>query len=430
MRVLVVSLNAAGDLIRQVPVLKAIREYHPQAYITVATSANGSLLSFLFSDYADRTVAINSVDLAREKFNIIYDLSHSEAGFKYARSVGAPKIVSLTEAKNSTNKNAWLKYFSDHFLRSGISPFTYAEVLTKALNIPYIEENKSTIPKGKDLVILLPSDEKKWNTFRFLAEDLKGVFTDYSVRIVIGKNDHKRAQFYFDNFRIYQFTATKLESFFDECACFISQDNTLAEIARIQNIPCVEVVDDPTAITLQSVASVWRAVSKEPVRLCDKVGFRKMVWQMSIDNSDLGGELVDFAQSISMESLIELREETAALGRSLADVRVEIPYNAWFSNSKQRKQVWNQLQLVVNDIVQSDRKDGYFEELQAILHCELKSDLTLFQNLLNAVGAIQGVLLQRKALVECLIQISKDGGYHGTKFGTAHTAGRGQGTAI
>ncbi len=215
MKILVLSLLRLGDIIQQAPLLKGLREKHPDAEIHLLLNRQFANVEKILEGVVDRYIYFDreafQKGLGEPAYNILWSYTQVENLVKGLNQESYDVAINLTHNKLSAYlmgaiqalqkrglyqeegrfkglSNRWLRYFNDRFSGNQKSLFHYVELLGKAFDIP-VRATPFVARKKNKLVLLqcLTSDAKKnWGLERYfdLKRTIEVSLVDYEVCVL------------------------------------------------------------------------------------------------------------------------------------------------------------------------------------------------------------------------------------------------------
>ncbi|MBV2168985.1 MAG: glycosyltransferase family 9 protein [Bdellovibrio sp.] len=215
MKILVLSLLRLGDIIQQAPLLKGLREKHPEAEIHLLLNRQFASVEKVLEGAVDRYIYFDREalqkglgessynilwsytqveklvgELNQESYDVAINLTHNKLSAYLMGVIQASQKRGLyqEEGRFKGLSNRWLRYFNDRFSGSQKSLFHYVELLGKAFDIP-VQTPLAASRKKNKLVLLqcLTSDSKKnWGLERYfdLKRTIEVSLVDYEVCVL------------------------------------------------------------------------------------------------------------------------------------------------------------------------------------------------------------------------------------------------------
>ncbi|WP_413586345.1 glycosyltransferase family 9 protein [Bdellovibrio sp. HCB274] len=273
MKILVVSLLRLGDIIQQQPLLKALRNRHPQAEIhllaNLQCSQAESLLQGLVNKYFyfDRESLQKGLgeasynilwsyhqaealvqDLNKQNYHQIFNFTHNKLSAYLMGAVKAADKQGLhhTDGAFQGLKNPWLRYFNDRFSGTQPSMFHYVELLGKSFGLPVSKAVSQPSTKSKKVLFqCLTSDSKKnWGLQRFkqLKDTIESSLVDYKVQVLCAPFEKNQLAEVFSESDLLVCDLSGAQKALSESCLLVTGDTSIKHLSAQMGIPTVELV--------------------------------------------------------------------------------------------------------------------------------------------------------------------------------------------
>ncbi|MDG0816946.1 glycosyltransferase family 9 protein [Bdellovibrio svalbardensis] len=292
MKILVVSLLRLGDIIQQEPLLRGLREKHPDAEIHVLLNKQFASIERLLSGVVDRYFTFDRESLQRglgeAEFNILWSYNQLEALVNQLNGQNYDQVLNFTHNKLSAYligavtspdkrglyqdngkfqglENRWLRYFNDRFSGTQKSLFHYIELLGNSFDIPTPKKALvQTESKKKSKVVLfqcLTSDVKKnWglDNFQQLKRTIENGLVDYKVSILGASFEREQLSKVFADDDLVICDLVEAKAHLQNAALLVTGDTSIKHLAAQIGTPVVEIAigsSDPSKTSAFTDAS-------------------------------------------------------------------------------------------------------------------------------------------------------------------------------
>lgn len=268
MKILVLSLLRMGDVLLHEAALQNIRKDNPQSEIQVLindvaqkicpvitsvdrwwifprkTIQNQIVQAESNPNHAFSTLSNIVEQLNQEKFDVVYNLSHTKFSARFMDLIQAKvkKGIFFENGQVKKISNSWLKFFNDYFSKSNNSPFHYSFMLNKSVDLGPValyRDVKSVSDKPKAALQVLTSDTKKnWGleNWRNLLDQLKKSYPDWQWWVLGSPQEKQQLQVYFSQDELQILDFKDLSLFFKECAYLITGDTSVQHMAAREGV--------------------------------------------------------------------------------------------------------------------------------------------------------------------------------------------------
>lgn len=272
MKILVVSLLRLGDIIQQEPLLRGLREKHPNAEIHLLLNKQFSSIERLLSGLVDRFVCFDreslqqglgeasynilwsftqleslTTELNSQEYDLVLNFTHNKLSAYLIGAIRAKNKLGLHQADGRFQglENRWLRYFNERFSGTQKSLFHYVELLGKSFAIPYISEPVRLKSKTKTILFqCLTSDKKKnWGLERFLQlkRTIEESLVDYKVLILGASFEREQLAQVFEEDSLLICDLSEAQQHLSTAALLVAGDTSIKHLAAQAGIPIVEI---------------------------------------------------------------------------------------------------------------------------------------------------------------------------------------------
>lgn len=284
MKILVVSLLRLGDIIQQEPLLRGLREKHPDAEIHLLLNKQFASIERLLAGVVDRYFTFDRESLQRglgeaefnilwsfnqldslvnqlndEKYDQVLNFTHNKLSAYLIGAATAPDKRGLYQADGRFQglENRWLRYFNDRFSGTQKSLFHYVELLGNSFDIPMPKKSLQNNAGGKKkskLVLFqcLTSDVKKnWglDNFQQLKAAIETGLVDYKVGILGASFEREQLAKVFSEEDLIICDLSEAKTHLENAALLVTGDTSIKHLAAQIGTPVVEIAigsSDPT----------------------------------------------------------------------------------------------------------------------------------------------------------------------------------------
>lgn len=272
MKILVVSLLRLGDIIQQEPLLRGLRQKHPDAEIHLLMNRQFSSIEKLLNGVVDRFVCFDRESLQKglgeaeynilwsysqlenlvnglnaEKYDQIINFTHNKLSGYLIGAIEAPvkKGLYQQDGKFQGLENRWLRYFNDRFSGTQKSLFHYVEILGNSFDIPM--PAMVTAQKRKSKLVLLQcltSDIKKnWglSNFHQLKKTIENALVDYQVKVLGAPFEREQLSKVFGDQDLLICDLEEAQTQLKNAALLVTGDTSIKHLAAQTGTPVVEI---------------------------------------------------------------------------------------------------------------------------------------------------------------------------------------------
>ncbi|HEX7675401.1 MAG TPA: glycosyltransferase family 9 protein [Bdellovibrio sp.] len=272
MKILVVSLLRLGDIIQQEPLLRGLREQHPEAEIHLLLNKQFTSIERLLSGVVDRYVCFDREslqaglgeaaynilwsytqlenlvsDLNKENYDQVINFTHNKLSAYLIGAIEAKKKTGLyqEDGKFQGLDNRWLRYFNDRFSGTQKSLFHYVELLGNSFDIPLPQKIAAIRNKSK-LVLFqcLTSDVKKnWGLSNFaqLKRTIERSLVDYKVAVLGASFEREQLEKVFPADSLLICDLVEAKEHLKNAALLVTGDTSIKHLAAQAAVPVVEI---------------------------------------------------------------------------------------------------------------------------------------------------------------------------------------------
>lgn len=292
MKILVLSLLRLGDIIQQGPLLKGLREKHPDAEIHLLLNRQFANVERVLEGVVDKYIFFDREALQKgmgeASFNILWSYTQVENLVESLNAESYDLAINLTHNKlsgyllgalNIADKrglyqedgrfkglsNRWIRYFNDRFSGNQKSLFHYVELLGKAFDIPVGAPLATATHKKKSKLVLLQcltSDKKKnWGLEKFfqLKRTIEISLVDYEVLVLGASFERDSLLKVFSEKDLLICDLMEARKHLQNAALLVTGDTSIKHMAAQSGTPIVEIAigsSDPTKTSAFSNQSI------------------------------------------------------------------------------------------------------------------------------------------------------------------------------
>ncbi len=276
MKVLVLSMLRAGDLILQRPLFAALKQQSPDSELHVVINDEVSWIAGVLKEVdhihifprkalqrlmgeIDHNILRAHVELADflknlndKKFDKVVNFTHNRLSAYLAEEIQAASKQGLfSEGPRFYGlENKWLKLFNDRFAGTQAFPFHYTEILAQSFNLKI---NPPMAPKDRKIdrifLQILTSDSKKnWGltNFRNLLNELYGEYSNLSLKVLAAEHERHLLCNHFENDEICTWSLEELENELGPSDLLITGDTVTMHIAAQKSARTIEIALGPS----------------------------------------------------------------------------------------------------------------------------------------------------------------------------------------
>ncbi len=429
MKILVLSLLRAGDLIMQRPLFAAIKEQVKDCELHVLINDEVSWIAPVLKEadhihifpraLLQKMLGDNSYNIFKaglelssflEKLNLhhfdqLMNFTHNRLSAYLAEEIQAPfkKGLHTNGPKFNGIENQWIKIFNDRFSGTQDFPFHYTEILARSFNLhvkaPSAPE-KSKI--NRIFLQVLTSDSKKnWGiaNYQNLLNEMYSQYPEITFKVLASAREVEHLKNHFEIEEICTWNMATLEQELKSSDLLVTGDTVTMHLAAQKSAQIIEIAlgsSDPWKTgpygsghwILTAKADCYPCSHSSPCRklshLCSQPITPKVVSQLIaklMENSNDFKNLTQPKQSVQI-----LRSEVMNYGYEL--VKVNGPKDIRVLN----KILWQKIIEQESDIQNLNLQDfGLTNESIDDLQSELKEILFIlqmdFENLVQKLGA-------------------------------------------
>ncbi len=151
MKICIIKLGADGDVLRTLPIAKALKDKHPDGEITWIT--RGDIKELIENlDYIDGIVDINNLD--NKKFDVLYNFDIEKEALELASEIKAEKKYGFKmEGNYAGTFNLGAEYYLNTVYDDALkkeNKKTYQEMMFMAAELPFKKEKYGIVLEDKD----------------------------------------------------------------------------------------------------------------------------------------------------------------------------------------------------------------------------------------------------------------------------------------
>ncbi len=305
MKILVLSLLRAGDIVLQRPLFKALKQQSPECELHLLMNDEVSWIAGILKEVdhihifprkmLQRLVGEGEHNIFRahlqlsefltslneQKFDEVINFTHNRLSAYLAEEVSAPLKKGLfTEGPRFHGlENRWLKLFNDRFAGTQAFPFHYTEILAHCFNLkvdPPVAPENSKI-KRVFLQVLTSDPKKNWglSNFRNLLNELYSEYPYLTLKILAAESEIPTLENYFENEEICTWNLEKIEMEMGPSDLLITGDTVTMHLAAQKSAQIIELAlgsSDPWKTgpfasdhyILTSKVACWPCVHSKP----------------------------------------------------------------------------------------------------------------------------------------------------------------------
>ena len=273
MKILVLSLLRLGDIIQQEPLLRALREKHPEAQIHLLVNRQFAQVEKLMHGLVDRYIHFDREMIQRglgesgfnimwsfmqveelmnslnaERYDLALNFTHNKLSGYLLGALEIPHKQGLyhSEGRFRGLDNRWIRYFNERFSGSQKSLFHYVELLGYSFDLPVQPQARGEKKKSKRILFqCLTSNEKKnWGLENFaqLKRTIELSLVDYKVQILGASFEKETLLKVFAEKDLLICDLNEARRHLQESALLVTGDTSIKHLATQLGTPLVELV--------------------------------------------------------------------------------------------------------------------------------------------------------------------------------------------
>lgn len=485
MKILVVSLLRLGDIIQQEPLLRGLREKHPEAEIHLLMNRQFAGVEKVLHGVVDKYVHFDRETLQRglgesgfnifysysilaewvrslngERYDLAYNFTHNKLSAYLLGALEIPEKRGLYQAEGRFRglDNRWLRYFNDRFSGSAKSLFHYVELLGNSFNLPVQPQAAGVRKKSKKILFqcLTSQAVKNWGLDNFLElkETIEKALVDYKVQILGAPFERETLAAVFAENDLLICDLAEARKHLQDCALLVTGDTSIKHLAAQMGVPLVELVLGTSdavktgaysenarilteEINVQNVfTAVWDELSGEQQRVENTVAsLEKAVWKLYLDKADQDSQpryvemlhqLMQAHQEKSLsQALIGFQERSQVYLTWQKRIAAAMPSRDFLAKRKNvSASDVAELILVAQDIIKSKKDEaGYFQGFLDCLLARYSQATQILDRVQDALNDQAELLAIRENLTRHLQSLSREGAYYAKGIGQLSIGG-------
>ncbi len=271
MKVLVLSLLRAGDLIMQRPLFAAIKEQAKDCELHVLINDEVSWIAPVLKEIdhvhifpramLQKMLGENSYNIFKaglelssflEKLNFhqfdqLMNFTHNRLSAYLAEEIQSPLKNGLhtTGLKFNGIENQWMKLFNDRFSGTQDFPFHYTEILARSFNLQVKAPSAPEKSKVNRIFLqILTSDSKKnWGiaNYRNLLNEMYSHYPEMTFKVLVSEREVDHLKNHFEAEEICTWNLSTLEQEFKSSDLLVSGDTVTMHLAAQKSAQIIEI---------------------------------------------------------------------------------------------------------------------------------------------------------------------------------------------
>lgn len=271
MKVLVLSLLRAGDLVLQRPLFKALKQQSPDGELHLLINDEVSWIAGVLHEVdhihifprkvlqrllgeGDQNIFRAHAELSsflenlnEHKFDQVLNFTHNRLSAFLAEEIeaGSKKGLYTEGPRFQGLENKWLKLFNDRFSATGAFPFHYTEILAQSFNLKINPPSPPGNQKISRIFLqILTSDPKKnWGLSNFsnLLNELYAEYPNLSLKVLASENERVRLNSHFEDVEICTWDLKQIDIELGPSDLLITGDTVTMHIAAQKSARVIEI---------------------------------------------------------------------------------------------------------------------------------------------------------------------------------------------